>query len=151
VRACFCFYVGLTLGAWLLARLSFIIEAWLLAHPNTFSFHLSFTHLLTTLRIHLSISHPVVHFSWCQCDQTIDDLDIHLLHCLCRNEHTANHNTFRDIVTTIVSKNGVHVQREVFHLFLHHTQRWVNIVITRDDFWIVVDVVIADLIRIDLV
>jgi hypothetical protein len=70
------------------------IGAWLLTHLNTPSFRLYSTHFLTTLHIRLSIPHPiVVHFSRCQCGHTIDNLGIHLLHCLCKNEHNVTHDT----------------------------------------------------------
>jgi len=38
-----------------------------------------------------------------------------------------------------------------FSLYLRHTETWVDIVIIRDDFWTVVDIVIVDSIRTDLV
>jgi hypothetical protein len=38
-----------------------------------------------------------------------------------------------------------------FPPFPHHTQKWVDIVITRNDFWILVDVIITNLILTDLV
>jgi hypothetical protein len=39
---------------------------WLLAHPNTSSFYLSFTHFLTTFYIFFGIPHPtIVHLSQC--------------------------------------------------------------------------------------
>jgi hypothetical protein len=80
LRTHFCSYVAPTIGAWLLV------------HPNTPSFHLSSTHFLTILCICLSIPHPTVpHVSQCKCGHTIDDLDIHLLHCTCGNECIATH------------------------------------------------------------
>jgi hypothetical protein len=39
-------------------------KAWLLVHPNTFSFCLSFAYFLTTLYIYLNITHPtILHLS----------------------------------------------------------------------------------------
>jgi hypothetical protein len=70
-------------------------RAWLLTCPNTFSFHLSSTHFLKTLHICVNIPHPIVlHFSQCQRGHTINNLGIHLLHCLCRNEHNVTHDMF---------------------------------------------------------
>ncbi len=40
-----------------------------------------------------------------------------------------------------------HVQKEVTHLFLHHTQEGMNILITRDDFQTLMDIIIVDLTR----
>jgi hypothetical protein len=53
---------------------------------------------------------------------------------------------FQDIVATITLESGTHEEREVSHLFPYHTQWWVNIVIVRDNFHILADVVIVDLI-----
>jgi hypothetical protein len=93
----------------------------------------------------------VPHVSQCQCGHTIDDLSIHLLQCPCGNERTIAHDTLWDIVATITSKSGGWIQREVSHLFPCHTwKRW-DIVIIRDGFWILVDVVITNLIHTDLV
>jgi hypothetical protein len=50
---CFHSYAGLAIGVWLLTYL------------NTPSFHLSSTHFLIMLRIHLNIPHfTITHFSW---------------------------------------------------------------------------------------
>jgi hypothetical protein len=115
VRACLRFCVGL------------VTKVWLLTCPSTFSFCLFFVYFLIIFCIHLDISHPkVLHFSWCQCDHTIDDLGIHLLCCSCKNECTIVHDVFQDTIAAITLENGVHVKREVSHLFTHHTQRQVD-------------------------
>jgi len=54
------------------------------------------------------------------------------------------------IIIVIVLENGTHVQREVSHLLLHHTQRQVDIFIMKDGFWTLMDIVIADLIHINM-
>jgi hypothetical protein len=88
-------------------------RAWLLAHPSTCS-----AHFLTTFDICFDISHPTIpHLSRCQCGHTINNLGIHLLYCFCGSEHTSTHDTFWNIVVTVMSKNGAHVQRKVSHLF----------------------------------
>jgi hypothetical protein len=131
---------------------SLATRAWLITHLSTPSFCLSFVHFLTTFRIHLDIPHlKVLHLSWCQCNHTIDDLGIHLFRCPCKNECTTTHNVFWNIVATIALKSGVHAQIEVSHLFPHHTCRQVDIVITRNNFQTLVDVVIIDSIRPNLV
>jgi len=43
--------------------------------------------------------------------------------CPYRNEHIITHDTFQNIVATIALESGTHVQREVSHLFLCHTQQ----------------------------
>jgi len=117
-----------------------IARAWLLAHPSTSS-----AHFLPTLCICLGISHRTIpHFSWCQCDHTINDLGIHLLHCLCGGEDTTIHDTFWNTIATIMLESGAHIQREVSHLFLRHTWKRVDIVITKNKFWTLADVVIVD-------
>jgi hypothetical protein len=56
------------------------VGVWLLFCPTTPAFHLSPTHLLTTLHTHLGLQHLMVaHLSRCQCGHTIDDLSTHLL------------------------------------------------------------------------
>jgi hypothetical protein len=70
---------------------------------------------------------------------------------MCENEHTSSHDTFQDIVVAIASKSGAHVQREVFHLFPCHTRKRMDIVITRDNFRTLANIVIVDPTRIDLV
>ncbi len=128
------------------------IGAWLLVYPNILSFHLSSTHFLITLRIHISIPHPMVaHLSWCQCGHTIDDLGIYLLHCPCKSKRITTHDMLRNTIATITLDSGTHVQKEVSHLFPHHTWRRMDIVITVDDFWTWSDVVIANLTRTNLV
>jgi len=115
VWACCCFCVGLAVGVWLLA------------HLNTPLFSLSSTHFLRTFRIRLDITHPIItHFSWCQCDHTIYNLGIHLLHCLCKNECTTTHDTFQDTVVTIALKLKL-MHRERFFIFflVTHKDKWI--------------------------
>jgi hypothetical protein len=57
-----------------------------------------------------------------------------LLRCSCENERITTHDTFQNIVVVIALENGAHVQREVSHLFLHHTQRQMDIVIIKNNF-----------------
>jgi hypothetical protein len=81
------------------------------------------THFLTTPHTHFGLPHPIIsHLSWCHYDITIDNLGTHLFWCPSRSEHTTTRNTFRNIVVAIVLENGTHVQKEVSHLFLRHTQ-----------------------------
>jgi hypothetical protein len=84
-----------------------------------------------------------------QCGHIIDDLGVHLLHCLCKNEHIANHDTFWDTITAIASKNGVHVQKKVFTFSLATHED--DIVITKNSFGTLANVVIVDLTCINLV
>jgi hypothetical protein len=49
-----------------------------------------------------------------------------------------------DIIVTIALENGIHVQREVSHLFPRHTWRWVDI------FRMLMDIIMGDLICIDM-
>jgi len=74
-------------------------------------------------------------------------LSTHLLWCLCRNERIITHDTFQDTIPAIVLESGKHVQTEVSHLFFRYTQWWMDILITKDDFWTLMDVIIANSIR----
>jgi hypothetical protein len=110
------------------------------------------THFLTTLHTCFSLPHPMVaHLSQCKCGHTIDDLRTHLLRCPYRNEHITTHNTLQDIITTIVLESGTHVQREVSHLFPHHTWWRMDILITIDDFRTLMDIIITDPTRTNMV
>jgi hypothetical protein len=99
----------------------------------------------------LNIPHPTVpYLLWCKCGHTIDDLGIHLLRHLCENEHTTTHDTLWNTIATIALKSGAHIQRKVFHLFLRHTWRQVDIIITKDNFWTLANIVIGNPTRTDL-
>jgi hypothetical protein len=50
-----------------------------------------------------------------------------------------------------VLESGTRVQKNVSHLFPHHTQKQVDIVITKDNFQTLVDVVIVNQIHTNLV
>ncbi len=133
MRTCLCSCASPTTGTWLLIC------------PSTPSFCLSSTYLLIMLRIHSNIPHPMAtHLSWCQCGHTIDDLSIYLLRCPCKSEHITTHDTLQDTIATITLESGTHVQKKVSHPFPHHTWKWMDIVITRDDFWTWANVVIAN-------
>jgi hypothetical protein len=83
---------------------------WLLTRPTTLAFYLSLIHFFTTLRRCLGLPHPiVVNLSRCQCGHTIHYPNTHLLWCPCGTEHTTAHDTFRDIIATIVLASGAHV------------------------------------------
>jgi hypothetical protein len=73
-------YAGTCVGAWLLARL--IIPF----------FHLPSYVLFTTLRIKLGLSHPLLlEVSHCICNQHLNIMGIHFLHCVHGGETMALH------------------------------------------------------------
>jgi hypothetical protein len=120
-------------------------NAWLLIHPTTPTFCLSPTHFLISLHIHIGLPHPtMVHLLHCRCGHAIDDLGTHLLWCSYGSEHTTTHNTLQDVIATIALESGAHAQKEVFHLFPHHTQWQIDILITKDNFWTFMDIIIAN-------
>jgi hypothetical protein len=51
----------------------------------------------------------------------------------------------------IILENGTHVQREVYHLFLHHTERGMDLFIIEDNFWTLMDIIITYSIHINMV
>jgi hypothetical protein len=57
----------------------------------------------------------------------------------------------QDIVADIASKNGAHIQKEITHLFPHYTRKQVDIIIIRDNFQTLVNIVIIDPTHTDLV
>jgi hypothetical protein len=86
------------------------VSLWLLACLTTFAFRLSLTHFLATFRAFFGLPHPTVaHLSQCQCDHTIDNLDTHLLRCPYKNECITTHDTFQDIIITIILESETHV------------------------------------------
>jgi hypothetical protein len=117
----------------------------LLARPTISTFHLLSAHFLIALRICLGLPHPTVaHLSQCQCGHTIDNLGTHLLRCPCGSEHITAHNTLWNIVATIALESKAHVQKEVCHLFPRHTRQQVDILITKNGFHALLDLVIAN-------
>jgi hypothetical protein len=68
-----------------------------------------------------------------------------------QSERTVTHDMLQNLVTAIALKSGVHVQREVSDLFPCHTWRRVDIVITKNNFQTLVNIVIVDATHIDLV
>ncbi len=126
------------------------IGAWFSTCPSTPSFYLSSTYFFITFRIRFGIPHHIfLHFSRCQFGDTIDDLGIHLLCCSCGSERIVAHDMFQDTIATIAAKTRAHIQIQVFHLFLCHTQRQMDIVITKDNFGMLINVIIANLISPD--
>jgi hypothetical protein len=61
-----------------------------------------------------------------------------------------SHATFQKTIVTTTLESGTHVQKEVSHLFPHHTQQ-ADILITRNDFGTLLDAIIIDLICLDMV
>jgi hypothetical protein len=59
--------------------------------------------------------------------------------------------THSNIVVIIVLESGAHVQKEVSHLFPHYTQRRVDILIINNSFRTLMDIVIVDLTRTNMV
>jgi len=98
------------------------VGAWLLTYPITLTFRLSLVHVLTTLHIQLGLPHPTVaYLSRCQCGHTIDDLNTHFLECPYRSECTTTHDTFWDIVITIVLESETQIWCNE-HIQQHHMQ-----------------------------
>ncbi len=127
-------------------------HTWLVTRPTTPTFHLSSAHFLIELNTRLGLPHPTMaHLSWCYCGHTIDNLGTHLLRCPCGNECTTIHNTFQNIVATIALENGTHVQREVSHIFPRHIPRQVDIFITKKIICTLMDIVVVDPIRTNMV
>ncbi len=91
------------------------------------------------------------YLSQCQCGHIVNDLGIYLLRCLCGSERTTTHDMLQDTIVVITLESEPHVQKKVSHFFLRHTLRRMDIVIIRDFFCTLADVVITDLTHIDLV
>jgi hypothetical protein len=72
-------------------------------------------------------------------------LGIHLLWCPCKSEHIVSHNILQNKIATIVLESETHVQTKCSYLFRYRIQQWINILITRDNFWTLVNIVITNL------
>jgi len=69
---------------------------------------------------------------------------------LCKNECIATHNTFQNVITTIVLESGA-FEIKVSHLFPPHTPHQVDILITKDTFQMLADIIIIHLTCLDMV
>ncbi len=66
-----------------------------------------------------------------------------MLRCLWGIEHTTSHDTLQDTIVIIVLESGAHVQKGFPPFPLPYTKT-MDIFITRNGFWTLVDVVIID-------
>jgi hypothetical protein len=131
-------------------------KAWLLTYPIIFFFPLLSNVFSTTLHIRLSISHPLVlGVSHYICSQPLDPMGIHLLPCVHGGERTTLHYVGRDVFVAIMKDVKFHVLWEQTHILpplaLKYLHNWVNIVLLIDIVRTLVDVVITDPTRVDLV
>jgi hypothetical protein len=55
------------------------------------------------------------------------------------------------LLQLLILESETHVQREVSHLFPHHTQQQMDIIITKNDFHTLMDLVIANPTRTNMV
>jgi hypothetical protein len=139
ILSCF----GPRMGAWPIVRLIF---------PSFWLVSLVFS---ITLQIWLGLPHlSIVSIPQCVCTHPINLMGIYLLHYVHGNKHTWTHDAIHDTFATIVWDVGFHVGREQLHALLKkmfNFSHWrVNIVLTKYGIRTLVDIVIVDLTRMDL-
>lgn len=71
--------------------------------------------------------------------------------CLYGNEHIVAHDALRHIVVVIDLENEAHVQKEVSHFSPCQIEQQMDILVTKDNFQTLMDIVIVDLTHIDMV
>ncbi len=108
-----------------------------------------------TLQIWLGLARPsVVCHLWCVCTHPIDSIDIHFLHCVHGNEHTGTHDVVYDTFAVIVHDVCFHVGWEQLHALPSNTfnsfHRRIDIVFTKDGSCTLVNIIIANPTRADL-
>lgn len=74
-----------------------------------------------------------------------------MLCCSCESERTTTHDTLQNTIAAIATKGEVHIQRQVSHFFSYHTWKRMGIVIIKDGFQTLTDVIIVDSTHIDLI
>ncbi len=73
-------------------------------------FHLSSDGFSITLHIRLGFFHLLVFgVSHCICNQLLDPIGIHLLHCTHGGEKTTSHDFVKDVFATMARDVGFHV------------------------------------------
>jgi hypothetical protein len=95
------------------------------------------------------LSHPsIVGIPQCVCTQLVDPMGIHFLHCVHDNKHTKIHEVIHNTFVTIARDAGFHMGQKQLHAFPSITFNsfcWqVDIVFTKDDIHILVDIFIVD-------
>ncbi len=103
----------------------------------------------------LGLLRPLIaNTPWCMCTHPIDPMGVHLLCCFHGNECTCIHDAVRDTFTAIVQDVSFHVGRKQLHAFpssmLNFFHSQINIVLTKDGIHTLVDVVIIDPTRTNL-
>jgi hypothetical protein len=90
----------------------------------------------------------------CVCTYPINSMGIHFLHYTHGNEHTRAHVVVRDTFVAIARDFGFHVGWKQLHVLLSTMFNsfcwWVDIVFTKDDIHTLINVVIVDPSRMDL-
>ncbi len=128
--------------AWILSCFSLGASVCLTTWPIISSFWLTSIIFSTTHWIWLGLPHAsIANVPWCICTHPIDPMGIHFLHCAHGNKHTWTHDA-------IAWDAGFHMGWDQLHAFLSNTFNlfyWqVDIVLTKNDICILIDVVSAN-------
>jgi hypothetical protein len=127
---------------------------WLIVWPVFLAFWLSSLVFSKTFRTWLGLSHPsIVSISMCV-HTSHQPMGIHFLCCVHGNECTGTHDAIHDTFAAIAWDVGFHVGWEQLHALpsttFNSSCRQVDIVLTKNGIRTLVDVVIVDPTRVDL-
>jgi hypothetical protein len=139
VWSCF----GPMVGTWFTTRLVFL------------AFQLYSLIFCTSLRTWLGPPHPLIaSILRCVCTHPINPMGTHFLRYVHSNECTGTHDAIRDTFVTIVRDASFHMGWKQLHAFpsttFNSSCRQVNIVLIKNGICTLVDVVIIDPMRVEL-
>ncbi len=141
--------------AWILSCSGPRTNAYLIVRPIFPSFRLASLIFFTMFWIGLGLPHPsITCIPQCMCTHPINPKNIHLLHCAHGNEFIRTHDIVRDTFVVIERDVGFDVKWKQLHAFPSNTsnsfRRRIDIVLTKDGIRTLIDVVIVDPTRTDL-
>jgi hypothetical protein len=96
----------------------------------------------------------IVGIPWCMCTHPIDYMGVHLLRCTHDNECTWTHDAICNTFVAITWDVSFHVEHKQLHVIPSTTfnsfRRRINIVFTKYGIYTIVDIIIANPTRVDL-
>jgi hypothetical protein len=125
------------------------VDVWLIIWPIFPSFQLIALVFFTVFRIPLGLPHPsIICIFQCVCTHPINLMGIQLLCCVHDNERIKTYDVVCNTFFAITWDVGFHVGREQLHVLPSNTFNsfcwWVDIVFTKDDICILINVVITN-------
>jgi hypothetical protein len=103
----------------------------------------------------LRLPHPsIVHIFRCICTHPINPMGTHFLFCVHNYTHTGTHDAICDTIVTITWDVSFHMGWQQLHVFPTTTfnffHQWVDIMPTKDGIWTLINIVIVNPTRTNL-